>query len=161
MTHHPSSLADQFGSLRASVESDSAHGWLPAALHALIMACLARLFARLEQIVLLWQSGKLVVPPAVSPSAARAPAHDRPRAARPAARAPLPRTPRVTHPAIPVQTILGPAIRLRRAAPAPGRLCRTYPSHAPARPRSARAPPVIFSKSPKTATFTHVENVSI
>ena len=36
---------------------------LPAALHAFIMACLARVFARLEQIFLLWQSGQLALAP--------------------------------------------------------------------------------------------------
>lgn len=36
--------------------------WIPDAIHALIMAALARLFTRLEQVFLLWQSGNLPLP---------------------------------------------------------------------------------------------------
>ena len=56
------SLADRLGSLRATAGAESACGWVPAALHALIMACLARIFGRLEQVILLWQSGDLPLP---------------------------------------------------------------------------------------------------
>ena len=56
------SLADRLGSLRATAGAESACGWVPAALHALIMACLARIFGRLEQVILLWQSGELPLP---------------------------------------------------------------------------------------------------
>jgi len=58
----PPSLADQFGSLRNIAEEDSARGWLPASVQTLIMAFLARIFGRLEQMFLLWQSGDLPNP---------------------------------------------------------------------------------------------------
>ena len=73
MKAHAPSLADQFGTMRMSAQADSAPGWLPAPLHALIMSCLARIFGRLERMLLLWQSGPLPLP---QPSARR-PAHHR------------------------------------------------------------------------------------
>jgi len=75
----PQPLADQFASLRAAAEADQAQAWLPASLHALIAACFARLFARLEQLVLLWQSGQLPHPPVNAPHPARHPVPARPR----------------------------------------------------------------------------------
>ena len=71
MLIHQPTLAGQFASLRATAQADDARGWLPASLHALIMACLVRLFSRLEQLVLAWQSGTL---PALHQAAARTPA---------------------------------------------------------------------------------------
>ena len=56
---------------------------LPAAIHALIAAAFARLFARLEQLLLLWQSGALVPPPHTPlPRPIAAPATRRQSAAR-------------------------------------------------------------------------------
>ena len=73
MKAHAPSLAGQFGTMRMSAQADAAPGWLPAPLHALIMSCLARIFGRLERMLLLWQSGALPLP---QPSAPR-PAHHR------------------------------------------------------------------------------------
>ena len=73
MIIQPPFLAHQVAGLRAAAEADAAPGWLPAALHALIMACLARLFGRLEQIIRLWQEGDLALPPARNPSSGQRP----------------------------------------------------------------------------------------
>ena len=59
MSVQPSSLANQLAGLRAATTSNDDRGWLPAPLHALIMACLARIFSRLEQILQLLQTGQL------------------------------------------------------------------------------------------------------
>ncbi len=80
MPPHPSPLADSVASLRAATLATPAHAWLPAAIHALILACLARILGRLEEMIRLWQAGLL--PPPV-PRPRTAPATSRPRAARP------------------------------------------------------------------------------
>jgi len=67
MSHPPPSLADQFGSLRKAAGGDSARGWLPASVHALITAFLTRIFGQLEQLFLLWQSGDLPIPASTRP----------------------------------------------------------------------------------------------
>ena len=41
---------------------------MPAALHALIIACLVRIFGRLEHLVQQWQSGQLILPLPVTPA---------------------------------------------------------------------------------------------
>ena len=65
MNDHPSSLSDQFARLRDSARAgEEKCARIPASIHALIMACLARIFARLEQFFLLWQSGQLPPPQA-------------------------------------------------------------------------------------------------
>lgn len=78
MSPHPSPLADTVASLRAATMATPAHAWLPAAIHALVLACLARLFGRLEEMIRLWQAG-LLPPPAQRSRTAPA---SRPRAAR-------------------------------------------------------------------------------
>ena len=76
MTSTEPTLTQELARLRQSAEADDAHGWLPAALHALIMACLARIFGRLEQVFLLWTAGDLPPPrPITPPAAMRAPSH--------------------------------------------------------------------------------------
>ena len=52
-------LAAQLAQLHTAALAQPKCAWVPAALHALIMACLTRIFGRLEQLVLLWQSGDL------------------------------------------------------------------------------------------------------
>ena len=61
MLIHSSPPGDRIASLRAA-PSGADGRMLPAALHAIIMTCLARIFARLEQIFLLWQAGTLPAP---------------------------------------------------------------------------------------------------
>ena len=63
MSVQSSPLADQFAGLRAAITSNDDRGWLPAALDALITACLLRLFGRLEQLLRLWQTAGLPPPP--------------------------------------------------------------------------------------------------
>ncbi len=79
MPPHPSPLADTVASLRIATLATPAHAWLPAAIHALILACLARILGRLEEMIRLWQAG-LLPPPVQRPRTA--PATSRPRAAR-------------------------------------------------------------------------------
>jgi hypothetical protein len=75
------SLGDQLATLRASAEAILAPAWLPEALHALILACLLRLFGRLESMISHWQAGLLPPPPQPRPaSPAR---HAAPRPAPP------------------------------------------------------------------------------
>jgi hypothetical protein len=63
----PSNLADEVARLGTATTSVPAPVWLPDAVHALIMACLARLFGRLEEMIRLWQAGLLPPPPAPRP----------------------------------------------------------------------------------------------
>ena len=42
------SLGEQFARLRHAAQAQEKCAWIPSAVHALIMACLARLLARLE-----------------------------------------------------------------------------------------------------------------
>ena len=75
------SLGAQIAGLREAVQAQENHAWIPDAIHALIIACLARIFSRLERMIQLWQDGQL--PPLPHP------AH------RPHTSAPRPRTPRL------------------------------------------------------------------
>jgi len=69
MTNQPSTLAEGFASLRRAAEAQPAQGWMPSSVHALIMACLVRIFARLEDIIRAWQDGTLTPPPVRAPAA--------------------------------------------------------------------------------------------
>ena len=63
MSLQPSpSLADKLASLRSTAPAGAGRRMLPKSLDALIAAIFARIFARLEQIFLLWQSGTLPMP---------------------------------------------------------------------------------------------------
>ena len=139
MTHEAPSLGDQIARLRQAAQVEESCAWLPASVHALIMACLARIFARLEQFLLLWQSGNLPAPPIrrAHPSPSRhlppcdRPCDPQPRAARSSNAAPRPERP----PPIRVRqdiphTIATPVATSARPS-APTRL----------RPRQGRAPP--------------------
>ena len=64
MSVQPTALGAQIASLRSTAEAIPAPCWLPSAVHALILACLARLFGRLENLIQLWQSGLLLPHPA-------------------------------------------------------------------------------------------------
>ena len=61
-------MATQIASLRTTAAAGAEHSWLPATLQALILACLTRLFGRLEQIFQLWQSGQLPLPQPRNPT---------------------------------------------------------------------------------------------
>lgn len=56
---HP--LGDKIAGLHRSVLAQEKCALLPAAVHALIMACLARIFTRLEELLRLWQAGMLPI----------------------------------------------------------------------------------------------------
>lgn len=76
MTTPPPVLSDRIACLRSNAQAQEKCVWIPAPVHDLIIACLVRIFGRLEQLILLWQSGTL--PP---PQPSRAPGHaqhDRP-----------------------------------------------------------------------------------
>lgn len=55
-------LSDQLRAMRTAAQAADAHGWLNSALHALVMAVLGRIFGRLGQLIMLWQSGCLALP---------------------------------------------------------------------------------------------------
>ena len=61
MENHSPSLGDQFARMHDAVHAQERCAWIPSAIQALIIACLARIFGRLEQIFLAWQSGTLPV----------------------------------------------------------------------------------------------------
>ena len=130
METSPATLAERVGTLRASVQADSASGWLPPSLHALIMSCLARIFGRLEQMLLLWQSDARPLPQ----SAARRTFHPRATSPHQAPRRLRTRNARrdSATPGIPPRA---PAIPHRTAA-----ACFPTPT-APSRARAVRLPP--------------------
>ena len=152
MDSHSPALSEQIAGLRRAVQATPAAAWLPATLHALIIACFARLFTRLEQMLQLWQSGDLVIPETPtratttrattkSPHRRRAPSaprrHSRPIRARQAATQAAPRHPR--------------AIRNTAAIP---------PSAARQRPRPARDPPPPAARPLQTASPTHADIIT-
>jgi hypothetical protein len=79
MSPHPSPLAETVTAMRAALLATPAHDWVPQAIHALILACLARILGRLEEMIRLWQAGLL---PPVAQRPRTAPATSRPREAR-------------------------------------------------------------------------------
>jgi len=134
------SLTDGIASLRAATAAQAAQ----SRLHALILACFTRLFARLEQLVLLWKSGTLPVPQPRAPSphtphrSPKRPSHTRTQRLAPRGRIlaePRPTLPRAAPAArSPHRVHLG----------APKRPHAVTPSGAitpPAPPHPARAPP--------------------
>ena len=138
MTQHPTPLGDTLASLR-SAPLGTHRGMLPAALHTLITAILTRIFARLEQVFLLWQAGQLPAP-TVRHRAPNLPAEARPSHHN----TPAPREPRQRNaPARDPQQVRAPTPpnRIRpghpprranpRAATAGSRPCRdSVPAHA-------------------------------
>jgi|GEM_PF-2270219 len=142
--------------MRAMADDQAAQAGLVAALHALILATLARLLSRLEQMVELWQAGQLPEPP---PSRAAPP--------RPAPRADIPRehlqptgqaqgptqrhlSPHIRErnhpsPSAPPSPLRALAIRLRTARRA------TFPSNTPP-PHPGKAP---FARTISLRTAPH------
>jgi len=83
VTPNPTPLAGQVAILRRDLQATPAPAWVPSAIHALILACLLRIFGKLEDLIALWAAGQL---PAFPEPAARA-AVPRTRTPVPAARA--------------------------------------------------------------------------
>jgi len=128
--------------MRDDAEESRAPFWLPDALHATLMALLARIFGRLEDMIRLWQAG-LLPPPALR------------SLAKPSERPPT--TSPAYHPAVSPRARNTQRNRAERAGPCSqehharkrANRERTAPSHdqpgTPSRPtepcRCARAPP--------------------
>ena len=151
------SLGDKFAGLREIAQAGPENrAFFPAAIHALIMACFAGIFARLEQLLALWQAGNLPVPASrhATPQAVRHHAGQTVRApAMPAARLPRsstraaqaapqraarPAARHITQAVIPPLPATPPAARPRTRDP-PARPAPT-PSPNPAVRRRAAAP---------------------
>jgi hypothetical protein len=60
-------LSGQVASLRRDLQAIPAPAWVPSAIHALILACLTRIIGRLEDLVALWEAGKLPAFPEPTP----------------------------------------------------------------------------------------------
>ena len=73
MELHSSLPAPQPPSWQDAPRLGLAQCWLPASLHALILACFARLFGRLEQLLHLWQTAGFPPPAVRAPSDIPAP----------------------------------------------------------------------------------------
>ena len=122
METHPS-LADRFAGLRAIPTTPNADTTLlSAALCAMIAAIFARIFGRLEQFLLLWQSGTLPAPQPRATVFRAATAAPRPT---PAPRTPIPRRPHD-------RSTRAPEIRIPQTIPA-----AAPPRHAPPIHRTA------------------------
>ena len=81
MPNQPPSLSAALAELRTAAAAADGQCWLVDSAIEMIMACLVRLFTRLEQLVQLWQAGQLP-PPVVRGCAPRAAATNRARTAR-------------------------------------------------------------------------------
>ncbi len=135
-----SSLGDKLACLRLTAQAPwEKCAWIPDPIHALIMAALARIFGRLEQLLLLWQSGQFPPPQSANPRRAAAP---RPAAApcrrvEPRARLPRHSAARRDRAAICRRV---PSLRASHSALNPP----SPPARAPsARPRPTHDPPSI------------------
>ena len=122
MKGQPHPLATQFASLRAAAEAHTSRCWLTAALEAMIMTALARIFGQLEEIIRLWQAGLLPalpnrpsIPPVHQPQADAAP----PTRARhaPSPRAAKPRHAKSRPAPINIRSSCNPSPRPRAAQP--------------------------------------------
>ena len=138
-----SSLGDKLACLRETAQAPrEKRAWIPDAIHTLIMAALARIFGRLEQLLLLWQSGQLPLPQSANPRPTAAPL---PTIAITPHHPAHPRARRTPHPAA-IHDLAARIAIPRRAPfpcaphPAPNRASprTTTPS---ARPRPAHDPP--------------------
>ena len=138
--HSSLPLTDRLAGLRTAAQADAARSWLSNSLQTLIMSIFARIFGRLEQLLLLWQSGHL--PPLKSviarPTSAPRPAitpHNQaqPRARRPRHQAAI--RDLGAQLAIPCRIPV-----LRTFHPAPRLASSRTP---PARPRPTHDPPLI------------------
>ena len=146
METHAPSLGDRIAHLRHTAQAEEKCAWIPAAIHALIIAALVRIFTRLEQVFALWQAGQLPRPPIRRTRATTSRPSTAPRAARPIHARRTPKLPRA------------PRIRPRATAPA-----RAAPFAPPTRrPRQDRAPPPAFrQKAPWRPSQNCAQIVSI
>lgn len=177
MSEKPTPLAAEIACLRTAVTAPGDRGLLPKSLRNLIIAILTRLFTRLEQAILLWQSGNLPIPPARAPRTGRAPqphqsaAPARPRGtASPAAARANPRAPHpgTAHQGAPHHRPLHqrplqegtPPGRIAHAPLAPSGRTAPRAITIPPPPHPARAPPPIRFRSPWPQLHSHVLNVS-
>ena len=132
MSVHPTPLGAQIASLRkaGTAPPGADRRMLSKSLHALIAAIFARIFDRLEQILLLWQSGQLPAPPIRAPRAATLPRQHPAKPRRHRARQRI-RTP-LTKPQAPNR---------HRAPNPPATSAPFATTPSPVRPRPARDPP--------------------
>ena len=84
MENNAPSLGDQIARLHGTVQAQEKCAWIPAAIHTLIMAALARIFGRLEALLRLWQAGTLPAPQPRTPSSRDSTKIAPPRPATPA-----------------------------------------------------------------------------
>ena len=140
-------LAAQAGAIAAAIRAEASHQALKAgmvaALHALILSALARLVARLENLVQLWQAGLLPSHPATPASRATPPIA--PHNSAPSV--PGPREPR-TSPA----SIVRHRDAQSAAAHAPNRPT-TIPCRAPDPVPEARPPTIRRAQPPEFSIF--------
>ena len=130
MSLHPPRLSDRRAPMRPAAPSGAARRMLPISLHAIIAAIFARIFARLEQILALWQAGTLPLPPARK----SAPTHRTPAINNRAPRRRTTRAPRVR--------ARQNCVRIRAAVHTPGKLAASTPASALSPPsRHAHDPP--------------------
>ena len=149
MENQPLPLGAQIAGLRSAALAQERCAWIPPAIHALIIACLARLLGRLAEMLQLWQSGQLPLPATTptrtKPTRATSKRTSRSGTARHDFRSPR-RTPR------PIQ-----APRARH--PNPAHNPAPSPHASPPRPRtrapSSRAPP---GQNPPKTTPTALAN---
>ena len=139
---------------------------MSAALHAVIAAIFARIFTRLEQILLLWQAGNLVpLPPA--PHLATAPRVLPPAAHRAARRLRARRTARaIPAPAIPAPAAIIRALNQIARAAHPRRATGIHPHPRPhqrarPRPQPAHDPPPLPSSQPCQTSPRGCTSISI
>ncbi len=139
MESQPPSLSEQLAGLRITARAPlETCAWIPGPIHTLIIAALARIFARLEQLFALWQAGSL---PAPAPhQQRRAPHHpvESPRhRAQPSPRRRAPSRIATTQP------IRAQPNRVRRPINQPAVPARSHALRPPTRPprSTARAPP--------------------
>ncbi len=140
-----------------------AHAWLPAPIQALIIAALTRLFARLDRLFQLWQSGALP-PPAPRHPAHRTPApkptHRRDAApARPRRRAPIRAriTPTKTRTNMCVQHHAAPLAQSPAISPSTKPAPRRHPARAPPATRKPNPSPKHLPARVRNRAYFHYD----
>ncbi len=136
METHAPSLGDKIAHLRRTAQAQEKCAWIPSAIHALIMAALARIFGRLENIFQLWQAGTLPAPPVRRSVAPARTGTARPISRRPISRRSASRACRRA-PAIHSCSTLPAALHPDPAIPIPA----TRPGNKRRRSRPPRPPP--------------------